>query len=346
MRKFVALICAAIIVAVSCPALAAGKLNILTWAEYIDPEVMRDFQVKYGVKINLDYYETNEQMLEKLQEAGAGRYDIIVPSSYLVPSLRSLGLIQPLNRDLLPDIKNLDSRFTKMETDPGNKWCVPYLWGTTGLAVRTSDIEQVPSSWRLIYDPKAEIGPFTIIDSPRDAIGSALKYLGYSINSTDPKAIEEAVRLINETKKRETFAGFESGLSALNNIMNGAVVAAHSYSSETQRIKRDEADIFYLIPDEGTEIWVDVVAIPAKAPNGDKAHAFINFLLNPEVGARVATYNHSATPNAVSRTYVPSEDLANPAMYPDSAREDLEFIIDLGPENRLYDEAWKQIKGE
>ncbi len=328
------------------PARAAGQLVIFMWPEYIDPAIVEEFEQKYDLKVSFDYYESNEEMASKLQAGGLGKYDIVMPATYIVPSLVNLNLIQPLDPDLIPNIKNLSSEFTRMEVDPGNQYTLPYTWGISGLAVRSGNISAVEATWGLIFDPKQELGTFVVLDNARDALGAALKYLGYSLNSTDPAQIKQAADLLIELKKRPTFLGFYGGVGALEKLMSRTAVITQAYNGETGRIGREgEGDIHFVLPREGGEIWTDLVAIPARAPNLEEAHQFINFLLEPEVAARNAGYNQCATPNEAAKQFIPPEDLGNPVMYPsEKVIENLEYIKDIGPANRLYDEAWTMIK--
>ena len=344
MKKALVLILG-LLFAAAAPAHAAGQLSVFMWSEYMDPEIITAFEKKFDVKVRLDYYESNEEMVAKLQHGGLGLYDIIVPSTYTVASLKNLDLIEPLNHELLPNIKNLDPTFTTMTADPGNTYTVPYQWGTSGLGVRVKDISQVKKSFAILFDPAAEVGPFVVFDTARDAIGSALKYLGYSMNTTDPKQLEEASRLLVETKKRPTFIGFDGGVGGLNKIMSGIAKAAQVYNGEGIRAQEEDPELHYLLPEEGCELWIDVIAVPRRAPNSDNAHTFINYLMDPQVAAQLSTYNRYASPVEAAKAFIPEADLNNPVMYPSSdVFHNLEYIQDLGAANRLYDEAWTLIK--
>ncbi|MDR2946519.1 MAG: spermidine/putrescine ABC transporter substrate-binding protein [Candidatus Adiutrix sp.] len=345
MKKLVTLLMVLALFSLSATALAAGKLTVFIWSEYMDPEIIANFEKKFDVEVRLDYYESNEEMVAKLQSGGLGQYDVIVPSTYIVPTLTQLKLIQPLNHALLPNMKNIDEPFTKMDVDPGNKLTIPYQWGLSGLIVRAPAGVELEASWKLLFDPASEVGSFIMFDTARDAIGSALKYLGYSFNSTDPKQIEEAVRLLAATKKRPAFLGFDGGVAGLNKVMSGIAVVAQVYNGEAVRGQEEDPGTRFVLPKEGVEIWTDLVAIPAQAPNLDAAHAFLNYLLEPEVSAQLATYNRYATPNAAAKAFIPETDLKNPSMYPDAETvSKAEYMEDLGPANRLYDEAWTMIK--
>ncbi|MDR0881796.1 MAG: spermidine/putrescine ABC transporter substrate-binding protein [Candidatus Adiutrix sp.] len=346
MKKFFILAGVALCLALSGPAWAAGTLTVFIWSEYMDPEVISDFEKKFDIKVRLDYYESNEEMVAKLDKGGGlGKYDLIVPSTYFVPSLKNLNLIQPLDHARLPNLKNIDPAFTTLEADPGNKYTVPYQWGTTGLAVRAKEADSFKKSWGLLFDPAIKDHSFVIFDTARDAIGSALKYLGYSLNSTDPQEIEKAIALLAAAKKRPAFLGFDGGVGGLNKVLSGFATVAQVYSGEAIRAQEEDPEVHYILPEEGCEIWTDLVAIPQKAPNLNNAYAFINYLLEAEVGAKLASYNRYATPNAAALAFISEEDLNNPVMYPSpEARKNMEYLQDLGAATRLYDEAWTMIK--
>jgi Spermidine/putrescine-binding periplasmic protein len=321
---------------------AAEQLVVFMWAEYIDPEVVEDFEKKHDVKIKFDYYESNEEMQAKLQGGGLGQYDLIMPSTYVVPGLKHLGLIQGLDHGQLPNLKNIDSGFTTLEVDPGNAFTIPYAWGLSGLAVRVDEGAAAPeATWGLIFDPAKAVGNFTLLDNARDSLGAALKYLGHSLNSTEPAQIKEAAELLAASKKRPDFVGFYGGVGSMDKLVGGGADLVQAYSGETGRIGRESGQkISFVLPKEGGEIWTDLVAIPAKAPNPTAAHKFINYLLEPRVAAKLAVYNHCATPNAAAREFIDVEELRNPIIN----QGNLEYIKDLGPANRLYEEAWTTIK--
>jgi len=189
-----------------------NKLNLFIWSEYIDPVVIQGFEKAYDCKVTVDLYEDNESMVAKLQGGGTSLYDVVVPSDYILPSMISQKLLAPLRHENIPNMKNLDPRFTGREYDPDNKYTVPYQWGTVGLYVRKKPSETIDETWGLIFDPKKQIGTFLMIDDARSAIGIALKYKGYSFNSTDKKQLMEARELLIAAKERSL--GFEGGVGA------------------------------------------------------------------------------------------------------------------------------------
>lgn len=343
MRTLKALLLAVILA----PAMAFGeaKLNLFIWSEYIDPKLIKEFQKQYDCKVNVSLYEDNESMLAKLEGGGDSLYDVVVPSDYIVPILIRKGLIAPLDKQRIPNFKNLDERFLNPPIDPGNTFTVPYQWGTMGIFMRKQPGKTIEESWSLFFDPSKQPGPFVMIDSMRDAMTMALKYKGHPANDTDREHLKEARDLLLESKKRSL--GFEVAIGGRNRVLSKGAVMAIAYNGDAARSMKEDPDTYYFIPKEGSNMWLDSLAIPSKAPHLDLAQKFINFILEPEVGAQLSNFNQYATPNKASMPLIAAEDRANPAIYPNPAiMERLEFLKDLGADSRLYDEIWTQIKAE
>ncbi|MDR1487031.1 MAG: spermidine/putrescine ABC transporter substrate-binding protein [Deltaproteobacteria bacterium] len=321
------------------------QLNLFIWSEYIDPDIVADFEKAFNVKVRIDLYESNEEMISMLQTGRQGAYDIIVPTTYFIPTLINLDLIEPLNRQLIPNVKNIDPRFTTIEEDPGNVYSIPYQWGTSGLVIRSDNPDEIEPSWKLLFEPDAIKGNFLIFDTARDAIGSALKYLGYSSNTTDLKQLEEATNLLIETKNRPTFMGFNGGVDGLSKVVGGVATLAQVYSGEAVKASLEDPDVHYIIPKEGGELWVDLFAIPKGAENADVAHQFLNWTLNPDVSARLANYSLYGSPVPEALAFISDEIKQNPGIYPpEEILNNMEYYKDLGNNSGLYEEAWTIVK--
>jgi spermidine/putrescine transport system substrate-binding protein len=322
-----------------------NQLNLFIWSEYIDPQIIADFEKEYDCKVTIDLYEDNEAMLAKLQGGGVALYDICVPSDYIVPALLQLQLLAPLRHENIPNLKNLEGRFASPPFDPGNKYTVAYQWGTSGIYLRKKADQPSEETWGLIFDAKKQPDAFLLIDDMRAMIGAALLYKGYSVNSTDPKQLKEARELVLDAKRRSQ--GFASGVEGKNRVLSQGVRLAMAYNGDAARGMRQDAATTYFVPKEGGEIWMDSLCIPAKAPHRDMAEKFINYILDPKVGARLSNFNRYATPNAAARAFINAEDLQNPVIYPPpDIQAKLEFVQDLGKQLRLYDELWTQIKAK
>ncbi len=327
-----------------CTALAEPKaLNLYIWSEYIDPQVVTRFEKEFDAKVTVDVYEDAESMLAKIQSGGVSLYDVVVPPDHLVPAMIKLKLLAPLIHERLTNFKNLDPAFLSPPYDPGNTYTVPYQWGTVGIFARTNASHPLSFSWGFIFDPKLRPESFVLIDSVRDLLGAALKYRGHSLNSTDPAQLKEARQLILEAKPKSL--SFEGSVAGKNRVLARAARAAMVYSGEGARGMKEDKETVYFIPEEGSQIWVDNLAITAKAPHRELAERFINFILDAKVGAQISNFNQFSTPNQAALPYIRPEDLKNPAIYPPEAvRKKLEFLSDLGAKTRLYDEIWTQVK--
>ncbi len=322
-----------------------NKLNVFIWSEYIDPQVVAQFEKQFDCKVTLDLYEDNESMVAKLQGGGVSLYDIVVPSDYIIPSMLSQKLLAPLRHENLPNLKNLNSQFTNREFDPGNKFTVPYLWGTVGIYIRREPGEQIDETWGLMFDKNKQIGPFLMMDDARSCIGAALRYKGYSVNSTDKKELRVAREVLLEAKQRSL--GFEGGVGGKNKVLAGVCKLAMVFNGDAVRGMKEDPQTYYFVPREGSDIWLDNLAIPAKAPHRDMAEKFINFLLDAQVAAQNANTMSYATPNQAAEPFITPADRNNPAIYPTPATmKTLEFLKDLGPKNRWYDELWTSIKSK
>jgi len=322
---------------------AARELHLFIWPEYIDPAIVADFEKEYECRVAVETYEDNEELLAKLKAGGVSRYDVVVPSDYMVPTLIREGLLAPLRHENLPNLSNLEVRFTSPAFDPGNRYTAAYIWGTVGLFVREPAGTRFAESWKLLFDPAEQPGPFLLMDSSREMMSPALRALGHSINSTNPAEIAAARDLLRGAAERA--AGWADGVSATDQVVAGKVVAAVVYNGDALKDLQKHPELRYFVPREGGEAWVDNMAVPAQAPNRDLAEQFINFILDGQVGGRLANFNRGATPNRLAKPWVRPEDLDNPVIYPGREQlERLEFLTDLGPSLRLYEDAWGVVK--
>ncbi len=320
-------------------------LNIFIWSEYLDPEIPKAFEKKYNCKVTIDLYEDNESMVAKLQAGATSQYDIVVPGNYIIPSMIQLGLLAELRPANIPNLANLDDKFVNPAYDPGNKYTAAYQWGTAGIYLRKSAAKHQERTWKLLFDPALQPGPFLLMDSPREMLGMVLKWKGYSANTTDTAQLKEAAEVLTAAKKRSQ--GFEGGVGGKNKVLGKAVTASIVYNGDAVRGMTDDPDTVYFVPDEGGILWVDNMAIPAKAPHRDWAEKWIDFILDAQVGAQLSNFNQYATPNKAARAFITPADLANPAIYPPADfMSKLEFVNDVGNASKLYDEIWTQVKSK
>lgn len=322
----------------------SNELSVYIWTEYMDPALIAQFEEETGAKILFDYYESNEEMLAKLQAGGISQYDLIFPSDYIMVNLTELDLIQPLDKSIVTNISNLSENFINPPFDPGNIYTAGYQWGTVGFVYNKEKLGDFGNSWSVLFENEKDL-TFMLFDSEREQIGVALAYLGYSINTLKKEELQAAADLLIQAKQSDRFLGFEGNVGARNKVVAGTLDMALAYNGDAMGVIYDHPEIGFVNPVEGTVIWVDSMVIPKKAPNAKLANKFIEFMLRPEVAAQLSNYNHYATPNGGALPFIFPEDLGNPVIYPDTeTQKKLQYIDDLGSNNRIYSELWQMVK--
>lgn len=335
-------------------ALACGKgpdqapssekvLNVYIWTNYLPKEVVEDFQKRTGIKVNVDTYDSNEAVLAKLQ-SGVADYDLVVPSDYMLKILVPQGLVRPLDRARLPHLQNLDPRFLNQKYDPGNGHSIPYLWGTTGIGYDKKKIGGTIDSWGALFDPKYA-GRILMLDDPREAFGAALKLMGRSINETDPGILRQAAeRLKSQKKLVRTYNSSDFA----NLLAAGDVDLAQGYNGELAEVVANAPDrLAYVIPKEGGTLWIDNLAIPKGARNVDSAYAFLDYVMEPEVMAKIVNGVHYAGANQAAFPMIDAKIRQDPAIYPPKEVLDrCELIEDLGKTTQLIDQLWTEVKAQ
>jgi len=326
-------------------ALATGELRIYTWGGYLKPEIVKKFEALEKVKVRIDYYGSNEEMIAKLQAGGVSQYDIVVPTDFAVPSMVALKLLMPLDKKQIPNLKNVSKTFASPAYDKGNVYTLPFQWYTVGITFDKRKVKTPPSSWGVLFDPKRSVGKYLLMDSSREMMGSALKYLGYSLNTRDTKQAQEAGKLLLESKKAANSLGFAADVALRNRVISGEAAMAVGYSGDAIGAMAENPFLGFVIPKEGGVVAVDNIAIPAKAPNSALAHKWINFLMDAKVNAENANFVRYGTPNAAALPLVNAADRNNPMIYPPAILlAKLESIQDLGVDSRMYDEIWTAVK--
>lgn len=326
------------------PGVTDGDLRFYNWSEYIDPDLVSAFEQEYGVTVIYDTYESNETMLAQIQ-AGAV-WDLIVPSDYMVAILIEEDLIMELQKEALPSYQNLDADFATPPYDPAGAYSVAYQYGTTGLGVNKGLVgEDFPVSWALIFDPELTAnfaGGVSVLNDPRETMGAALLYLGYSLNETSDEALQEAARVISEA--RANIATFDSDQFS-DNLVNGEVAVAHGYSGGmiTGFLEADDPDQFeYILPEEGATLWIDNMAIPVNATSPCTAHAMIDWLLDAENGAQLTNWNYYGSPNSAALPMVDEEVID---FYANVEDANLEVIEDTGDDEIKFTDYFATARG-
>ena len=321
-----------------------GELFVFNWGDYIDPDVLSDFERLTGVKVTVDTYDTNEQAIAKLQQGGIA-YDIVVPTDYAVQILIGLGLLEPLDRSVVRAIEHLDPNNLNGPYDPGNRYSVPYFWGTSGYAYDTAVLGPDLASWEALFEPaEAARGKIVMHGYYRETIAAALLWLGYSLNETSDEALQRALEVLKAQKP------FVLTYTSENNdelLIAGEAMIAHCWTGQAILAKRERPTIRYVIPKEGCGVWQDNLCVVKGAPHRYAAMVFIDYLCWPEIAARNATYVGYASPNRTAREQgLLDPDLVNdPAIYLDDMTwKRLQWFKDLGPDYVKYDRIWTELR--
>lgn len=324
-----------------------GKVYVYNWGEYIDPETLDMFEKETGIQVIYDEFDTNETMYPKV-EAGASNYDVVCPSDYMIQKMIDNDLLQELNWDNIPNAKaNIGAQYYEQSEafDPGNRYAVPYCWGTVGILYNKTMVDEPVTSWSILWDEKYA-DSILMQDSVRDLFMVGLKSLGYSMNSTDEKELNEAKDLLIQQKPlvqayvidqvRDKMIGNEAALGVI-------------YSGEAIFTQRENPDLEYVIPKEGTNVWIDGWVIPKNAENVENAEKFIDFMCRGDIALLNFDYITYSTPNTAAQALIKDDDIRNSKIaFPDLSQYDgLETFSYLGDDaDALYNDLWKEIKSK
>lgn len=320
---------------------AQGDLYLYIWSEYIPDEVLEAFTEETGIKVHISTYDSNEAMYTKLKIVGQG-YDLVVPSADYVGLMSAEGLLQTIDRSQLPNFANLSPAFVNQPFDPDNGYSIPYMWGSTAIAVNGARVDAASfTSLEDLWNPELD-GLILLPNDPREVLGLGLLALGYSFNETDPGKLAQAAEHVKPLMERTRVFDSDSPKSAL---LAGEVAVAVLWNGEGYIANNENSDIAYIYPEEGFSLWVDSFCIPKNAVNVAEAHAFINYILRPEVSALISDEMGYSTPNAAALQLLPPELGGNPIVYPDEATLSRgQYLEDLGEAVQLYEDHWVRLK--
>jgi spermidine/putrescine-binding protein len=324
------------------------EVNLYAWSEYIPQALLDSFTEKTGITVNYDAYSSNEELLAKLQ-AGASGYDVIIPSDYTVSIMINQDLLEPLDTASVPNFANIGDEFKNLEFDPGNKYTVPYQWGTSCLVVDTSKVTRPITKWADLWDPEFE-GKVVLLDDEREVLGMVLSVLGYDKNSTDPAQLEEAKTKFSELMPNVRLFDSDSPKTAL---LAGEVWLGQTWNGEAAIAHSENENIAYIFPDEGCTVWYDNLAIPKGAPHKDAALALVNHILDPEASVLITKEFPYSNPNKAALELMKNQDpeaydayMNFPATNPSPEdMQRLHLIKDVGEATELWDRAWTEVKG-
>jgi len=324
-------------------------LNVFNWGEYIDESLIDRFEDETGIKVNYKTYDTNETLLAKL-EAGGSSYDVVFPSDYAISEMISRDMLLPINFDNIPNFKFIDERFKNREYDPENAYSVPYFWGTIGILYNKEMVKEPVDSWTILWNEDYK-GKILMKKDVRDAMGIALKVLGYSMNSTNDSELSEAKELL--IKQKDLVNGYY-GDEIKDMIANGDAAMGVTYSGDFMDLYWDESTDFsyigYGVPKEGTNLWFDAMVIPKSSKHKTEAEMFINFMLDPEIAYQNSNEVGYTSPNTEALRQIREESpevFELPAYWPDDSIVELsEVYTDLGEYKTIYNQIWMEVRIE
>ncbi len=322
---------------------ATGPLHIYTWADYSDPDVFKKFTDKTGIEVIADVYEANEVMLAKMLAGGGTQYSVIYPSDYMVRQMIELELLSTIDPARLTGMENLRDRWQDPPYDAKNTHSIPVSWGTTGFIYNTKLLNPGPDDWNFIWDNKDKLSrKMTLLDDVREVLGGTLKSLGYSYNSTDPKELNAAYERLKTLKP--AVRSFES-FGWEDRLIAGDLILCMTYSIIGNKLPIEHPELKFVIPQSGTSVWTDTIAIPKTAPNADAAYAWINFMLEAENAAFAVDKLKFATPNTAAFELLSSELKSNTNLFPsEEMLAKCEGIASVGQATETYDKLWTQLK--
>jgi len=339
---------------------AQGVVNVYNWSDYIAEETLAQFTAETGITVNYDVYDSNDT-LEARMLAGSSGFDVVVPTGNYMQRQISAGVYQPLNRDLLPNLANMDPHLMGLAAafDAGNEHAVVYLWGTTGIGYNAAAVAErmgedyEVDSWALVFDPEiaskfADCG-IAFLDDHTEILPAALRYIGLDPLSTDEADLEAAVAMLEQVRP---FLRYFHSSQYISDLANGEICVAVGWSGDILQAGERASEVGngievgYAIPDEGANLWFDMMAIPVDAPNPEAAHAFINFMMDAEVAAANTNFVQFPNANAASNEFIDPEILADETIYP-SAETQANFWT-LRPHDsrtdRMITRLWTRVR--
>ena len=323
-----------------------NEIYVYNWGEYIDPEVIEDFEEETGITVHYEEFETNEEMYTVVAK-GARNYDVICPSDYMIEKMIENDLLAELDYDNIPNIVNIGAQYLKSAEgfDPGNLYSVPYCWGTVGIMYNTKMVDEPVTSWSILFDEKYK-KKILMQNSVRDAFAVALKYLGYSLNTLNERELSEATDLLIAQKPLVQAYVVDQ---VRDKMIKNAAALGVIYSGEAIYMQRENPDLEYVVPEEGSNVWIDGWVIPSNSRNKEGAEAWINYMCRPDVALKNFDYITYSTPNEAARELIEDEDIKySKIAFPDAdVLERCEVFNYLGSQgDMLYDSYWTKIGAE
>ncbi len=320
------------------------ELHIYNWEDYIAPTTIPDFAKEYGVKVTLDTFVNENELMSSIA-SNPGRYDLFIASNNIVGEMAELRLVAKLNKQAIPNLANLDPRFLNLPGDPQSDYGIPYDWGTTGILYDTKCVQPRDKSWALLRDPSLT-GRVAMDIDPNTTIGATLKSLSYPLNSKDPGQVRQVVDALQDQLTSGQLQLVDISVEAREMVKTGALCATLAYNGDAAHDMATDKDLAFFVPREGSDLYVDEMAIPRDAPNKDVAELFINYVLRPEIDAAISDYVGYASPNiaAIDKGLIAQETLSDPTRYPKTGNLE-PWVVSDAARKSLWNQAWADIQG-
>jgi spermidine/putrescine-binding protein len=343
MKKWLALLLiACLLVPAVSFAESAGVVNIFNWEDYIDEQTLEMFTAETGIKVNYMKFTTNEDMLVQV-EATPSAFDVVFPSDYCVERMISKGLLEKIDMANVPNIGQILPELRKASYDPTGEYSVPYMWGTVGILYNKKMVTEPVDSWSVFWDTKYKNNVF-MMDSIRDTMGITLKYIGESMNTRDPIALEKAKELLIAQKQEGIVKAYQVD-ETKDKMVAGEAALALVWSGDAQYAIDLNPDLDYVVPKEGSNIWVDAMVIPKGSKNKANAEAFINFMSRPDIARLNCEAIWYSSPNTGAIELMGDEYINNPVMNPaPEVVQRCEYFNDIQDFIEIYNALWLDIK--
>ncbi len=316
----------------------AAVLNVYNWGEYIDTDLIKQFEQQTGIDVVYNTFDSNENLYSRIQTTS---YDVIIPSDYAISRFIKEGMLRPLNYENIPNMAYIDAQYTHLAFDPEQKYSVPYTWGVVGIVYNSKYVDEADiGSWNLLWNPKYK-NRTAMFNNSRDALGLALMYLGYSQNTTDRDALRQAADLIKAGKP--IYQGIWMD-QILEKLPSEEIVAAPYYNGDAVTMIDENDDLRFYVPQEGTNLFVDAMCIPKNAKNVEGAEKFINFLCSTEAAMANWEYVGYSSPHTGVYEQLDAEIQQDPLYFPDVSTFKTEVFQNLPEEtNQYYNDLWVDI---
>ncbi len=318
------------------------KLNFYNWDTYIGENTLGEFNTATGIEVKMDLFADNDELFAKLKGGNPG-YDVIVPTNDMLERMIKAEMLVPLDHSKIPNMTNIDEPFRDAAFDPGRKFSIPYMWGTMGIGYRKSAVKEPIDSWKVLFDSDEYAGAISLLGDQSTVLGAALKYLGFSYNSTNMDELKKVEELLIKQKKNIKVFADDNGQDLL---ASGEVKICQEWNGDIKQVMIEDDDLNYVVPTEGSLLWQDTLAIPKGAPHPENAHAFMNYVLGAQEGKHIAETILYATANKAAKDLMPDDYKNNPVIFPTAeVIAKCEPGLYLGEEaTKVRDEIWTKIQ--